>query len=211
MKIRIIQFVVIGILLATSGLKAQTVSDALAHGSSVTFFGVDFTHSKGILVGAAAREMRDKYFPAINDLLVVEQEKYNLKRAFYKSEVRYELRSVAELNEKMDTSSFKAYSRSEIAPFSDEMIAAMVKKYDLNGKSGVGLVFIAESLDKPGKWGTYHLVYFTMPEGNILLSEKVSGKPGGFGLRNFWAASIFDILESGIQLKLEKKYLVSSH
>jgi hypothetical protein len=211
MKTKLRMYIAIGILLAMNGLNAQTITDALAHGSSVTFFGIDFTKAKGILIGASAKDMRDKYFSSINTLLVVEQEKYNLKKALLKSDVKNEFRSVDELNASADTNNFKAYSISEVVALDQNTIAGMVKKYDLNDKTGIGLVFIAESLDKPGKLGTYHLVYFSMPDGKILLSEKVSGKPGGFGIRNYWAASFYSILNSDIQLKLEKKYLTSQH
>ncbi|NVO18781.1 MAG: hypothetical protein HXX13_03725 [Bacteroidetes bacterium] len=187
--------------------KAQTVSDALKRGSAVTFFGIDFTKAKGVLIGASSTEMRDKYFLAINTLMVVEQQKYDIGKALYKSDVKVELRTVDELNQKIDTSYFKAYSSSEIVPLDKNTIQSIVRQYNLKDKTGIGLVFIAESLDKPGKLGTYYLVYFSMPEGNLILSEKVYGKPGGFGIRNFWAASIYSILKSDIQLKLEKKYL----
>jgi hypothetical protein len=46
-----------------------------------------------------------------------------------------------------------------------------------------------------------------MPDGKVILSEKVAGRPQGFGLRNYWAYSIYDILKSGLQDRLELIYL----
>lgn len=186
---------------------AQTPADALKHGSDVTFFGIDFSNSKGVILGATAEEMRDKYFPAINTLLLVEQDKYSIKKAFSKSEVTNSLAEVNKCNQALDVANFNVYSKKDVKALDTDALTQMIQRYNLQDKNGIGLVFIAESLDKTENLGVYHLVYFSMPEGKIILTEKVSGKSKGFGMRNFWANSIYEILQSDIQKNLEKKYL----
>ena len=83
----------------------------------------------------------------------------------------------------------------------------MIQLYDLKDKTGIGLVFIAEYLDKPGTTAVYDLVYFSMPGGNVILWEREFGTPKGFGMRNYWASTIYEILKSDLQQKLEMKYL----
>jgi hypothetical protein len=195
------------IAISMSGSQAQTPTDVLAHGSSVTFFGVDFSKCKGVMLGATAEEMRDKYFPAINNLLIVEVDKYNVKKALFKSEVISDPREVNRLNMTIDIQKFSVYSISEIPPLDSNTIAKVVHSYNLKDNKGIGLVFVAESLDKTKEIGTYYLVYFSMPEGKVILSEKVHGSPGGFGVRNFWARTISNILQPELQKNLEKKYL----
>jgi hypothetical protein len=186
---------------------AQTPADVLKHGSSVTFFGVDYSKCKGVALGASTEEMRDKVFPAINMLLVVEEDKYDVKKALLKSQVIIDLNDVNRINTLINPSIFDAYSSKELKPFVKDTIAQMIQLYNLKDKTGIGLVFIAEYLDKPGTTAAYNLVYFSMPEGKVILSEREFGTPKGFGMRNYWAYTIYDILKSGLQQKLEMKYL----
>jgi len=148
--------------------------------------------------------MRDKYFPAINTLLVVEKDKYNVKKTFSKSDVTYSLNEVNKSNQALDVTNFNIYSTKDVKSLGIDALTQLVQRYNLQDKKGIGLVFIAESLDKTEYLGVYHLVYFSMPEGKIILTEKVSGKPKGFGMRNFWANSIYEILQSAIQKNLER-------
>lgn len=195
------------ISIAVFSSKAQTPSDVLKHGSAVTFFGVDYSRCKGVVLGATTQEMRDKVFPAINMLLVVEQDKYDVKKALIKSEVTIDLKDVNRINATIEASYFDAYSSKDIKPFVKDTIEQMIQLYDLKDKTGTGLVFIAEYLDKPGTTAAYDLVYFSMPTGKVILSERVFGSPKGFGMRNYWASTIYDILKSDIQQKLEINYL----
>jgi hypothetical protein len=200
-------FAISFIFVAVLSSKAQTPADVVKHGTDVTFFGIDFSSSKGVVLGATAEEMRDKYFPAINTLLVVEKDKYSIKKALSKSDVTYSLDEVNKSNQALEVASFNVYSAKDIKALDIDALSQMVQRYNLQDKKGIGLVFIAESLDKTENLGVYHLVYFSMPEGKIILTEKVSGKPKGFGMRNFWANSIYEILQSDIQKNMEKKYL----
>lgn len=195
------------IAIAVLGSKAQTQGEALERGSAVTFFGIDFSRCKGVMLGATAEEMRDNYFPAINTLLIVEEDKYNVKKALMKSEVTNDPREVNRLNKTLDVANFNLYSTKEITPLESQDIAQMVQRYNLKDNKGIGLVFIAESLDKLKNIGTYYLVYFSIPEGKVILYEKVMGSSRGFGIRNYWAHTIYDILQPGLQMKLEQKYM----
>ncbi len=200
-------FVIVFLSVAGLSSKGQTPAEVLKHGSDVTFFGVDFSKCKGVALGASAEVMRDNYFPAINTLLMVEQNKYNIRKFLMKSDVTNTLSDVNKWNSTLDVASFTVYSIKDVKPLNDEIIAEMVQRYDLKDKTGIGLVFIAESLDKLANSGTFHLVYFSMPDGKVILNEKVAGRPQGFGLRNYWAYSIYDILKSGLQDRLELIYL----
>lgn len=195
------------ITIAAIGSMAQTPADVLKHGTSVTFFGVDFSRCKGVVLGVNAEEMRDKYIPSINLLLVVEEDKYDVRKALKKSEVIIDLNDVNRCNQSLDLADFNIYSAKDIKPFHKDTIAKMIQLYDLKDKTGTGLVFIAEVLDKPGITATYDLVYFSMPEGKIILYDRLTGTPKGFGMRNYWAYSIYDILKSGLQNRLEMIYL----
>ncbi len=201
----LLSIVFITIVLKTS--MAQTIADALKHGSPIIFFGVDYSRCKGVALGVGTAEMRDKVFPAINMLLVVEQDKYDVKKALMKSEVIIDLNDVNRINSTLVASNFAYYSSIDFKPFVKDTIIKMIQLYDLKDKTGIGLVFIAEYLDKPGTTAVYDLVYFSMPGGNVILWEREFGTPKGFGMRNYWASTIYEILKSDLQQKLEMKYL----
>ena len=208
MKTLLKLFFAIGfMLIVVFASKAQTPADVLKHGSAVTFFGVDYSNCKGVALGASPEEMRDKYFPAINMLLVVEENKYDVKKALLKSQVIIDLNDVNRINATLDASTFATYSSKDFKPFGKDTIAKMIQLYNLKDKTGIGLVFIAEYLDKPGATAAYDLVYFSIPDGKVILFEREFGTPKGFGMRNYWASTIYEILKSNLQQKLEMKYL----
>jgi hypothetical protein len=64
----------------------------------------------------------------------------------------------------------------------------------------MGLMIVVESFDKLNSQGSMYFTFFDLASREIILSEKMTGKPGGFGIRNFWAGAIYDNLKS-----LEKK------
>ena len=60
---------------------------------------------------------------------------------------------------------------------------------------GVGLVFIAESYSKPNVKGAYYVTFFDISTKKVLITERMLGKPSGFGLRNYWAGSYNNVLK----------------
>jgi hypothetical protein len=185
---------------------AQNANDVVNKNIQVTFFGIDFTKSKGVLLGARSSEMIKKYFPAINNLLIVESNKYDIAKAFNKSQVEYDFKEVNKLNALIDTNNFQVTTTNAVQPLSQDTITSMIKQYDLQGKTGMGLVFIVQSLNKTKDINTFHFVFFTMPEAQIIIDEIVTGKPMGFGMRNYWANSFHDALKHTIPYILQKKY-----
>ena len=61
---------------------------------------------------------------------------------------------------------------------------------------GVGVVLVAKLLNKPMSKATYELITFDISTREILSKREVSGKAGGFGLRNYWAGSVYNIIKS---------------
>ena len=73
-------------------------------------------------------------------------------------------------------------------------------RYD-NGSGNKGLVLIATTLDKGNGIGYYTAVLFDPATQEVILQMDMAGKPGGFGLRNYWAGSVYNAL------KKQGKYL----
>jgi hypothetical protein len=69
-----------------------------------------------------------------------------------------------------------------------------VNQYNLEGRDGIGVVFIAESLNKSYKEAYFHFVAINMKTGEVLFHQRLRGEPSGFGLRNYWANSVYRVI-----------------
>ena len=184
-----------------SVVNAQTAKDFFFANSEVTWLGVDFSNVQ--LVGdftqafgygdQSTDEVKDKYFPAWNNLFFSEQDKYDISKMIRNEKLDYDIEMVMELNSNADSKELRTYKPKM---YSQNDIQAIVKKYKLKGKKGLGLVFIAEALNKNEKTGYFHFVVIDMGSSKVLFQEKLEGAPGGFGLRNYWAASMYDVIKN---------------
>ena len=57
-------------------------------------------------------------------------------------------------------------------------------------------MFIAESLNKIDTEAYFHVVIINIDSKEVLLSERLRGQPSGFGIRNYWAGAIYEILKN---------------
>jgi len=73
--------------------------------------------------------------------------------------------------------------KSHITP---QDIADAVKSYELENKTGLGLVFIVDRLVKPSQTGAIYAVYFDLATREVLAAERKIGWAGGNGFRNYW-------------------------
>jgi hypothetical protein len=73
--------------------------------------------------------------------------------------------------------------------------AEIVRNYELPQTEGTGIVMIANFLDKPNARATYDIVVFDIATRKILQEKEVIGEAGGFGLRNYWARTVYNIIE----------------
>ena len=76
-----------------------------------------------------------------------------------------------------------------------EQIKAAINALPIQKTPGVGMVFIAQFLDKSNNRGTYEVVFFNTETKEIIEEWITDGKARGFGLRNYWAGSIYSALK----------------
>ncbi len=61
-------------------------------------------------------------------------------------------------------------------------------------KEGIGVTFIVEYFDKMKQQASYYVTVFDIKTKKVLIKQQVYAKAGGFGLRNYWAKTIFNTL-----------------
>jgi hypothetical protein len=70
-----------------------------------------------------------------------------------------------------------------------------VKEYSsFSNKEGIGLVFFTECINNDEKIATYFVTFFDIATREVLVCERVSGKPAGAGFRNYWSGSVSDAI-----------------
>jgi hypothetical protein len=180
-------FMVLLILGVTAGTSfAQNRSKAFAE-SSVTWYGVDYSLVKFTLITESTQQIVTNYLPSINAVIITEPEKFNIRKYFNKYNVTIELDNVNEHNQKIDPAQLAITNPSSIT---QEDVNKLVKSYKTAGKTGMGLVFIAENMNKTTAIGSFYVVFFDLATKEIIDSQRVIGKASGFGFRNFWAGAV---------------------
>src|SRR4051812_23969910 len=81
-------------------IQAQTLKDVFTNSETPLFYlGIDFTKAKLIDDATAnVNDIRDRQYDGINDVVVTETKKYDLKSAFHKSNIDHDLGLVAKRN-----------------------------------------------------------------------------------------------------------------
>ncbi len=167
----------------------------------VIFYGVDFSNAR--LIGKEGFtnpvDLKDNYLPKWNHLIMNEEEKYDVKKAFKKSDIEYFYDVVTKRNEAIDAEVLVSNSNHSI---SKEDVAKVVSELGNDTHtSGYGAVIVVESFDKRSDLGTMWLTTFDIATLEIKKTQRMSAKARGFGVRNYWARTIFEVLE-----KAQKKF-----
>jgi hypothetical protein len=172
---------------------AKAFAQDISTVDNINFYGVDFSVASFYGLEESDEAIKNGLCD-INSLLNREQNKYNVKKYFKKTVDNYCLESTDANNEAMDVGAMISYSEDRLI-ISQEQIEAIVKNLSCGENNGVGLVFIAESLEKANKQASYQVVFFNEDTKGIIYSKGVAAKAGGFGFRNYWASTIYKIMK----------------
>ena len=172
-----------------AALVCCSISTLLAQNNENYYvYGIDFSHAKVYAASEPESAFADA-FQAINLLILTEPKKYDFNR-FCGCKTSLVLDPIMKVLSTADYSNLKTYSKS----FPEIDYAKCVKEYVLPQKEGTGVVLFAKFLDKPEGRAIYTVVVFDIATREIQIQQDVSGLAGGFGLRNYWAESLFVIL-----------------
>lgn len=182
-------------------VKAQDKSRIL--GDSIVWFGIDFTKARMIGEFSNLRgiddekpKLKDGMIPAWNTLILNEQKKYDICKFFHKTNVYFDMNPVTKNNSLINEAQLSTPNEYTFKN-PEETIAEVVKALPAGEKaSGLGLVFVVESFNKVQDLSHIYVTFFDITTKQLIYSQKISKKPHGVGLRNFWAGGIFDTMKS---------------
>ncbi|MBT1699723.1 hypothetical protein KK083_22745 [Fulvivirgaceae bacterium PWU4] len=205
--------IVIIVFMTLSGgvLCAQDMADIFDRKTSVTWLGLDFSGAK--LIGDRERlgSISDvqHLVEAWNDIMLKEEEKYDVALAIDKIKVENAIEITKEHNANLDVSEMFSSEMKDHFHLKPDDIARIVADYDFKGKNGIGVMFNVESFSKLNSEAALWVTFIKMDTKEIYFSERVTGEPGGAGLRNYWANSVYNILKGMRKKEFEmwrKKY-----
>ena len=181
-----ILLVLSSVFCAMSAVEAQNSVPAV---DTIRMYGVDYSRVK--VIGAEESETKFvRIFEEINGLFLSQPEKYDCSDMIWAS-VTVDIEPICRRILSADYSDMKLQHRGYASSLD---VAEAVADYRLPDARGVGMVFIAELLDKGRECGTYYVVCFDIASRDVLFCRKVETKAGGFGLRNYWANTVYQII-----------------
>jgi hypothetical protein len=203
--------IIVVMTLSCDMLHAQDMQDIFDRKTRVTWLGLDFTGAR--LIGDRQRlgSVSDvqHLLEAWNDLMVDEEEKYDVALAIDKIKAENAVEITRERNARLDVSEMFSNELKDHFHLRPDDIVAIVADYDFKGKTGLGVMFNIESFSKLNDEAALWVTFINMGTKEVFFSERVTGEPGGAGLRNYWGNGVYNIMKSMRKKEFEmwrKKY-----
>jgi len=182
---------------------AQNTAKDVFTKDQIVWYGLDFSKAKMIgafdqgagAAPASGSDIKAKFIPGWNGVILNEPEKYDLKKTFRKTDVYKDLSVVEKSNSKIDVDNFMTFNDYKFDN-PNSIVEGILNGYDKGDKTeGIGLVFIVEYFNKSEAKASVYVTFFDIASKKVLFTEHMTGKPGGFGLRNYWVRTIKEILD----------------
>lgn len=179
------------LLLATSIVCFGQKKDFLKDVSSINFYGVDYSAAKVFGAAESPSQFID-VFGRINELFITEAKKYDVGKKLKIKVGQISLNAVNKVNGEIDPAQLMTTDTS--FTLSDMDIRQVVENLPVQQEPGIGLVIVAKLLNKAEAYGSYQVVFFNTETKEIIKDYAIGGKAKGFGLRNYWAGSIYNVI-----------------
>ncbi|MCE6992549.1 hypothetical protein [Dyadobacter sp. CY323] len=195
------------VLLTAGNVSADnTMADLFAGKTKLVFLGLDFTQAKyiGTVGFTDPSAIQNQHIVSWNNLIEMEPKKFSLQKAFNLKDDQYASK-VADMIKFNKAASVADNIIDSEYSITEDQVKKSVSKYALSETDGVGLVYVVESLNKTAEKLIVWATFIDLKTKKVLYTEKVEGKAGGFGFRNYWAGGVYKINQE-IDSKLYKKW-----
>jgi hypothetical protein len=208
--LRAIIFVCLILCFPLEKLQAQSKSDVFDKTIPVKFLGIDF--SGAYLVAPKDTWQVDAveaWMQSVNDLMLQEPAKFRVANAIGRTSVENHIEIANARNALLNTEELLVFDNQNLNLLKEKDIALIINEYDFKGLSGIGVMFNVESFNKFTGFGNVWVTFINLNTRQVLFTELMQGRARGFGLRNYWAYTIFEIIkkmENGQFKVWEQKY-----
>jgi hypothetical protein len=205
-KFLLIAFVLVNAALGTVAKADNTMADLFSGKSKLVFLGLDFTQAKyiGKIGFTDPMAIQNQHIVSWNNLIELEPKKFSLQKAFSLKDDQYKskVEDMVALNKSVNVE--KNITDDEYS-ITEDQVKKSVAKYSLSEKDGIGVVYVVESLNKNAEKLVAWVAFIDLATKKVIHTEKVEGKAGGFGFRNYWAGGVYKINQE-IDKSLYKKW-----
>jgi hypothetical protein len=198
-----ILYLMLGMLSIQGMVQAQGLKEFFTDQNvPLYYYGIDFTRTKVIDDNSAsAEDIASRQYTGINELILSESKKYDVKAAYHRSTFDHDLGTVNKRNQAVNPAQVMSTSSADFHRLNQDSINNLIKGFDFGSGKGIGLVIVMEALSKSDKASAAWFTLVDIAGKKVLLTERLEGKTGmGFGFRNYWAASIKKMID-----EVEKK------
>jgi hypothetical protein len=159
---------------------------------TAVYLGIDFTLAKLINDNESdAKIIQSQQFNGINELIVKEYKKYDVQKAYHRTNWIVDLKEVEDRNLKVNPDQLKSSNDADLTRLTTGDIDKLVSNFNYGPHKGYGVLLIVEGMDKTKKVATIWFTLIDMNAKTVLTTARVNGKLGsGFGFRNYWASAI---------------------
>ena len=160
----------------------------------ITWLGIDFSKAtftkKGFNV---PNDVLQLYCNEWNALVISDQKKYDIRVAFRKLIVHFDLSFVKKQNKLYKGNTpIREFVRMENL-LNEDIIANHIRQATLPLISKYSLIFLVEAFDNTIKKGSVWVVLLKSDTKELVLCEEFKESPSGFNIKSYWARVFFNI------------------
>jgi hypothetical protein len=178
-------------------VKAQSVNDIFDPQATITWVGLDMTGA--IFIGDrekfGSQSDIQNLIKSWNDVLEREKDKFNVQTMLHKkTPVELKLDITRNHNSDLDISNILSEKSSDHIHLRKDGVEQIAASYNFDGAKGIGLMFNVETFNKTNNEASVWVTFIDMATNEVLITERVTGHPGGGGIRNYWLGAINEIM-----------------
>lgn len=160
----------------------------------IMWLGIDFSKSVFTKDGFNFPiEVLLRYFNEWNLLIISDQKKYDIRMAFRKPVMHYDLSVVTKKNKGVKLPHLLVNNLTIRNQISEDAVVDYVKELSLPVQTHFSLLLLVESFDQKSKTASIWVVLVENSSSEVVLSEKFMESPNGFGLRNYWGRTFYNL------------------
>lgn len=160
----------------------------------ILWVGINFSQAKFTRTGFDfTQEILQHYFHEWNMLILNDQKKYDIRMSFRKPIMEYNLSTVTKLNKTVKIGECLTRNISMKDVHSDEQMVHYLSELKFPKSLPYALTFVVESFDVSVKTAAIWVAIIKPETQEVVLCEKFLKKPAGFGTRNYWARTFYNV------------------
>lgn len=160
----------------------------------ILWVGINFSKAKFTRAGFDfSQEILTHYFHEWNMLILNDQKKYDIRMSFRKPVMEYDLSAVTKLNKATKIGECLTRNIAMKDVYSDDQMVQYLSGLNLPKSLPYALTFVVESFDISVKTAAIWVAIVKPETKEVVLCEKFLKKPAGFGTRNYWARTFYNV------------------